>query len=133
MEGETNFTKIFIIFFIFIGSIVYIRANYTMMNVLEVSEKRPHPTFSPKIEYYIGRAQYHRDIYAESHQAFDQLLKDYPTCQYAPDALYFKGLMYSEEKKYGPAREVYEQYIEKFPKGDRIQLVEKKYEFIKFK
>ena len=133
MEGEINFTKIFIILFVFVGTVIYIRSNYTYMDVLAYSEKHPHPSISPRVEYWIGRAQYHRDVFPESHQAFDQMLKDYPTCQYAPDALYYKGLMYSDGRKFAHACLQYEKYMKMFPEGKRIRQIEKKHEFIKFK
>jgi len=133
MDEGVNFKALFMWFFVFVGGVVYVRSHYTLEDVLKYSRERPHPVLSPKVDYYVGWAYFHREDHPKAHKAFDQLLTSYPTCQYAPPALYRKGLMYTEDGRWAQAREVLERYLKEFPNAREKSRVERNYERIKFR
>lgn len=133
MDEGIDFKKLFVWFALFVCAVVYVRSNYALEDVLKFSREHPHPEISPRVDYYIGWMEFQRSNYEKSHQAFDQLLTDYPTCQYAPDALFRKAWMYTDNYKYPEARKMYSKYMEEFPEGPEIHKVQKKYEYIRFK
>lgn len=130
---DINFKKWFIILGLLVGLGVYVNSHYTFKDVLEYSQKHPDPSISPKLDYYTGMAYFLRDRSPEAIAAFQQLLTDYPTCQYAPMALIRLGSEYSEKGQWEEARNSYQRYMDQFPDGPDIQLARNKYEIIKFR
>jgi len=130
---EINFKKWFFILAVIAGLAVYIDSHYTLKDVLEYSQKHPDPSLSPKVDYYVAMAYSLRSKDAESIFAFQQLLTDYPTCQYAPRALILLGNAYSEKNRWDDARDSYQRYIDQFPEGPDIEIARKKYEIIKYR
>jgi TolA-binding protein len=130
---EFNFKKWLWVLALFIGLGIYIRTHYTFEDLLTYSKNNPHPTLSPKIDYYVGMSSYLRSKYPLSKQAFEQLLTDYPTCQYAPKALFRLGNIYAEQRQWDKARELYRNYLEQYPEGPHAGIVRSKYEVIKFR
>ena len=133
MDNEINFKAWFLKLFAFVALVVYIRTNYSTDDVFEFAQKKAHPEITPRVEYYIGWYHYRGDRYERAHKAFGTLLTEYPTSYYAPAALYRRGLMYRQNNRYGLARDMFEQYMKKFPDAKEIHKVTKKYEKIKFK
>lgn len=130
---EIDLKKIVIWLVVIIGVGAYINSRYTLEDAVSYAKTHPDPSMSPRIEAYVGGLQYMRSEYPKALNAYEQMLTDYPTCQYAPKALLRVGTIYQERNDFAKAREAYEKYIEQFPEGANIDTVKKKYEFIKFK
>lgn len=111
----------------------YVSTHYTFEQVLDYQKKHPHADYSPPIVYYSGMAFFIRDQHEGAINAFQQLLADYPTCQYAPKAMVRLGTSLMERNRYAEAREVFDRYFEQFPEDRDRKTVEAKYEYIKFK
>ncbi|MFH1723534.1 MAG: tetratricopeptide repeat protein [Elusimicrobiota bacterium] len=125
--------KWIIILAILIGGGWYVKTHYTPQDVLKYAKEHPDPKKAAKLEYYVGTYYFARDRKAEMVGAYNQLLTDHPTCQYAPKALLRVGNYYKDQRDYDTARELYLRYMEDFPEGFDINKVKQKYEFVKFK
>lgn len=125
--------NLFWAFLIFCGAAYYVNTHYTFEDVLKYSKEHPHPEYSPAIDYYSGMAYFVRDQHDGAITAFQQLLTDYPTCQYAPRAMMRLGTSLMERNRYAEAREVFEKFFEEYPDHKNKKIVEDKYEYIKFK
>lgn len=130
---EFNFRRAFFILMTAIAGIYYIQTHYHLKDVLSYSHRHPNRVISPKLDYYVGMAYYMRSRHPESVAAFQQLLTDYPTCQYAPGGLLRMGQSQEELGRWAEAREAYQRYLEEFPEGRQKGLVQRKYEALKFK
>ena len=133
MDKEIDFKALFLKFFAFVALVVYIRANYSIDDVFKFAQKKAHPVHTPRVEYYIGWYHYRGDREERAHSAWGTLLAEYPTSYYSPPALYRRGLLYRQDQKWAQARSMFEKYMEEFPEGKEIHLVNKKYEKIKYK
>lgn len=111
----------------------YVRTHYTFNDALAYATRNPDRDLSPKIEYYVGMAYYMRTDLQGATSAFNLLLTDYPTCQYAPKSLLRLGTIQMEEKKWEEARVSLQRYMDEFPSGPDIEIVRNKFEVIKFK
>lgn len=125
--------KFFWAFVIISGLGWYVSQHYTFKDVLNYSRKHPSPGYSPMIDYYAGMGMYMRDDLPGSIEAFQQLLTDYPTCQYAPKAMFRMADAMANSNRYQEAREILEKYLEEYPNDRNRRSAEAKYEFIKFK
>ena len=130
---EINFKKIFIWLAVIIGSCVYVYKHYTFQDVLACDNKYRSWVWGPRVDYYIGVGLYLKDRHEDAAAAFEQLLTNYPTCQYAPAALYKAGVAYQNLRQWEKARAAYQRYLELFPQGPQAELANKKYEYIKFR
>jgi outer membrane protein assembly factor BamD (BamD/ComL family) len=130
---EFNFKKFFIGVFVVLALFVYISRTYTFQDVLAYDNKHQNWDWGPKIDYYVGAGYFIREQYPEAAGAYEQLLTNYPTCQYAAQSLYRLGTSYQNLEKWGPARDAFQKYMDQYPQGTEIELVNKKFEFIKFK
>ena len=111
----------------------YVSNHYTFKDVLAYSKQHPHPEYSPMLDYYSGMAYFARDQHEDAIEAFNQLLTDYPTCPYAARAMHRLGTSYMERNNYQAAREIFDRYFEEHPAHRDRQVVQQKYEYIKFK
>lgn len=130
---EIDLKKWFFIIAVVAGLGFYVRSHYTFKDVLSYSKSRPDPKVSPKLDYYVGMAHYLRSEYPESAEAFEQLLADYPTCQYAPQALYKLGTIYIDQMQWEKARTHLQRYLDDYPDGPEIKLVQNQFDTVKFK
>ena len=117
---------------IFCGVVWYVHDHYTFRDVVGYSKTHPS-AYSPMLDYYSGTGMYMRSDFDGAIEAFNQLLTDYPTCQYAPGALYKLSDSYMERNRWAEARETLEKFIEQFPDDPQRPVVDQKYEYVKFK
>jgi outer membrane protein assembly factor BamD (BamD/ComL family) len=133
MDDIFNFKKFFIwvgvIFAIFWGITTYVSLD----DCLTYAAKNPHKPSSEKIAYYVGAVHYHKSRFPEAIAAYDQVLTDFPTGQYAPKALFRKGYSHKEIRQWSQAREAYMKYMKDYPDSKHFKLAEKRYEYVKFK
>ncbi|MFA6092168.1 MAG: tetratricopeptide repeat protein [Elusimicrobiota bacterium] len=125
--------KILFFLFISIAAISYVKNHYSFGDILRYSKTHPNRSTSPAVDYYVGMTAYLKSDYDLAVPAFEQLLADYPTCQYAPNALVRLAGIHSEKYHWEPARAALQRYMDDFPQGSEIESVRRKYEFIKFK
>jgi TolA-binding protein len=130
---EIDFKKAFIWIAVIVGIGVYINSRYTLDDALKYAKAHPDPKVSPAIDFYVGSLQYMRSEYPQALAAYEQMLTDYPTCQYAPKALLRVGTIYQERNEFQRAKDAYAKYIEQYPSGDSIDIVKKKFEYVQFK
>lgn len=130
---ELNFKKFFLWVFGIAVVTGYVYKNYTFKDVLAYENRNQNWTWGPKVDYYIGMGYYTREQFDNAAFAFDQLLTNYPTCHYAPYALYRTGASYQNLNNFEKAREAYQKYMELYPQGKEIELVNKKFEYIRWK
>ena len=111
----------------------YFKKSYDLGDAYKWAQARPYHETRAKAIYYVGMAYYLKDDHEGTITAFNQLLADHPTCQYAPKALFRLGNAQRDLHHFEEARSAYEKYIEQFPSGSDIQAVQNNYEFVKFK
>ena len=133
MDDMFNFKKFFIWLGILIAGFVFVTQTYTLDDVLGYAAKNPHKPSSERIAYYVGAIHFQKSQYPEALRAYEQVLTDFPTGQYAPKALFRKGTMHLSLNQWSLARESYERYMKEFPAGEDLESVQKKYEYVKFK
>ncbi len=96
----------------------YAGALSPMEMALEHSRKNPNPDWSPRIQYWVGVVYFQQAKYRPAQETFQGLLKEYPTCQYAPDSLFKLNLAAQENREWEVAKGALARYIEEYPKGD---------------
>jgi TolA-binding protein len=130
---EIDMKKWFIILGLAVGGFAYVVKHYTFRDVLNYSIAHPDPAVSPKLDYYVGMAWYLRSYTPGAVEAFQQVLTDYPTSYFAPKAMLRLGTVYTEQRQFADARDIYERYMAEYPEGEQIQSVKDKYEFVRTK
>lgn len=118
---------------IFIGIFAYCHYKYTFQDTLQYARERNDEKWSPRITWYTGSYLWFRDRPEDSMVAYKQILTEYPTCQYAPKAMMRVADIYKNRNSYAEAKELYEKYLELYPEGQEVEVVKKKYEYVKFK
>ena len=116
----------------YLGGKVF-KSKDPVQDLLEYSTTHPNPTWSPKVVYWVGVYHYQKTHYPKAQEVMTQLLLDYPTCQYAAPALMTLGYAAEENHDWEMAKSSAKQYIEQFPKGDDIEIAQKRLEMIKYR
>lgn len=130
---EFDFKKPLYIFAAFLGLFIYVRSHYSGLDLLAYTHKNPNPTLSPMIDYYVGMSYYTNSQFDPAAKAFTQLLTDYPTHYYNRWGLIRLGASHEELRNWQGAREAYEKYLEMYPDGKERNLVQNKYDQVRFK
>ncbi len=117
---------------IYYGYGKYVGGKDYLQSTLEYTKKHPDPKWSPMIDYYVGFTYYQQGEYTKAKGAFEQQLADYPTAQYAPQALVKLCLTAQELREWGTAKEAAARYIEEYPTGDDIKLMQSNLESLKY-
>ena len=133
MDDMFDFKKFFIWLFVLVAAFVFVTKTYTLDDVLAYADKNPHRPSSEKIAYFVGAIHFQKSEYPQALKAYEQVLTDFPTGQYAPKALFRKGTMHLSLNQWTLARESYELYMKDYADGEDIEAVKKKYEYVKFK
>lgn len=115
------------------GGYYYVSNHFEFHDTLVYAKKHPDPKWSPAIEYYVGTIYYQRESYQKAQEAFTQLLTDYPTAQYAPSALVRLSDAAQHNGDWGVAKDALTRYIEEYPDGKDLQVVQKRLELVKYK
>ncbi len=66
--------------------------------------------------YKLGVCAFHAEQYPVAANAFGKLIANYPTDTYLADSLFWRGQSLEKQGQFANAREVYLQYLEKFPR-----------------
>ncbi|MBI5491532.1 MAG: transglycosylase SLT domain-containing protein [Deltaproteobacteria bacterium] len=81
-----------------------------------LEETEPLSRIPDYILFYKGRAFYQAMRPDEAVEAYDSLIQEYPDSALAPDALFRKGLIQTEQGGYSEARKTFGEFISSFPK-----------------
>lgn len=88
---------------------------------VEFVKKYPEDTMSPGFLFKAANVTMNHEDGNRAIGFFDQYIKDYPTAPKAPMCLFFKAFIYENLlKDLDRAREIYLQFIEKYPKDDFV-------------
>lgn len=115
------------------GAYHYAGKKIDVPEPLAYAKKHPQAKWAPALDYYAGLYHYQRSDYPKAQQAFTQLLTDYPTCQYAPGALYRLGDAAEFNHDWGAAKEALERYVEEFPQERNADVARKKLDLLKYR
>ena len=124
--------KKFLVFSILIlGAISYVHGHYTLADVEAFADKKAHPTWTPRVEYYIGYYYVSQGRDDEAIKTLEHLLDAYPDNAHKNDATFHLGEAYEDERNKDKAREIYESYLENAPNGQYASLAKSKVDVIK--
>lgn len=130
---DIDFRKIFFAIALFAGAWWYVANHYDLTDAFKWAKARPVAADREKYVYYVGMVYYAKDKPTEAAEAFRETLTEEATGQYEAKALMRMGRCYQNLRNFEEARTAYERYIEFFPKGPHIEIVQNNYEFVKFK
>ncbi len=85
-----------------------------------LEETEPLSRIPDYILFYKARALYQALRPDEAIEAYDSLIQEYPDSALAPDALYRKGLIQTEQGGYSEARKTFGVFISSFPKDTSV-------------
>lgn len=129
--------KIYLVVVAIIAGLYYGHEKYVggkdhLKMALEYTKKNPDPKWSPMIDFYVGFTYYQQGDYHNAVAAYQQLLTDYPTAQYAPEALVKLCLSSQEIREWPTATEAAARYVEEFPDGKDIKLMKTNLDSLKY-
>lgn len=104
-----------------------------LYKAFEQAEKASNQTWTPQVEYYVGKAYYLRDNHPKAQEVLKELLTDYPTCQWAPKAYLHLGEAAETNMDWELAKSALAKYEELFPDGKEKEVVRQKLEMLKYK
>lgn len=79
-----------------------------------------HPIYEDGIYYWSGLAELQLSEFSKAIQSFDDVLKKFPTSNYAEDALLRKGTALYYDQQYEESREILYGYVKKYPRGNAL-------------
>jgi len=130
---EFDYRKPLIVAAILIAVGYYAHRHYGRKDVLAYMHAHQDVSLAPTVDYYAAMSYFIQDRHEESAAAFQQMLTDFPTCQYVEKGLLHMGESYEEVHNWDGAKEAYKQYLEQFPGGKDRHMVQTEYDMIKFK
>lgn len=129
---KTYLFVVAIIAAVYYGHGKYVGGQDHLKMVLEYTKKHPDPKWSPMIDYYVGFVYYQQGDYSNAVLAYQQQLTDYPTGQYAPEALVKLCLASQEIREWPQATEAAARYVEEFPDGKDIKIMKTNLDALKY-
>ncbi|MBI5597532.1 MAG: tetratricopeptide repeat protein [Elusimicrobia bacterium] len=133
MFDDFSFRKLFFVLAVIGGGIWYVNNKVSLDDAFRWSLAVKEHDSRARAIYYVGMVSYMKDDNAKAAEVFSRLLADHPTCQYAPKTLVRLGGVYRQMNQWGEARTAYERYMEEFPNGPDISIVQNNYEYVKFR
>ena len=102
----------------------YARGNYdlAMQGFSEYLRAYPGTDFSDNAQYWIGECLYGKKMYAESIEAWNTLLKDFPTSDKLPDARVKKGMSLERLGRRSQALVEYRYVVDRFPTSQAARI-----------
>ncbi|MDE2292394.1 MAG: tetratricopeptide repeat protein [Elusimicrobia bacterium] len=133
MFEDFSFKKLVLYIVLLAGAYHYVRTHYHRPDVMRYSATLADHDMRARVRYYVGLSYFMQSQYEPAIDAFNTLLTDDPTCQYEAKALLHLGESNIEMRRFADARTAYEKYMQDFPHGADLEVVQTQYEFIKFK
>jgi tol-pal system protein YbgF len=102
----------------------FARGNYdlALQGFGEYLRAYPGTDFSDNAQYWIGECQYGKKLYTEAIDAWNVLLKDYPTSDKLPDARVKKGMALERLGRRGQALVEYRFVVDRFPTSQAARI-----------
>ena len=102
----------------------YARGNYdlAMQGFAEYLRAYPGTDFSDNAQYWIGECLYGKKMYAEAIDAWNTLLKDYPTSDKLPDARVKKGMALERLGRRSQALVEYRFVVDRYPTSQAARI-----------
>lgn len=108
----------------------YASKRFDFKDTLLVAKKYQSSSWSQTAVYSVGLVYYQRGDYEMSKQAFTQLLSDYPTGQYTPQALLRISEVAEDTRDYELARVSLKRFVEEYPRHSGQQIAQKRLELL---
>ncbi|OGS39241.1 MAG: hypothetical protein A2506_07610 [Elusimicrobia bacterium RIFOXYD12_FULL_66_9] len=108
----------------------YASKRFDFKDTLLVAKKYQSSSWAPTAVYSVGLVYYQRGNYEMSKQAFNQLLTDYPTGQYTPQALLRMSELAQDTRDYELARVSLKRFLDDYPGHSGRQIAEKRLELL---
>jgi len=102
----------------------YARGNYdlAMQGFGEYLRAYPNTDFSDNAQYWIGECLYGKKLYAEAIEAWNTLLKDFPTSDKLPDARVKKGMALERLGRRSQALVEYRYVVDRYPTSQAARI-----------
>ncbi len=118
----------FLIFLIIVFIIVVWFFNFCKSGKLQTYlDDHPHPTWGPRIQYYIANFYLFRSDYQTCLEAADRVYTVYPKSVYAENAMYLSTRCLENLGKRSEAMTLLEKFREEYPDSDKSKVAEKRY------
>jgi tol-pal system protein YbgF len=102
----------------------FARGNYdlAMQGFAEYLRAYPGTDFADNAQYWIGECQYGKKLYAEAIDAWNLLLKDFPSSDKLPDARVKKGMALERLGRRSQALVEYRYVVDRFPTSQAARI-----------
>jgi len=102
----------------------YARGNYdlAMQGFTEYLRAYPGTDFADNAQYWIGECLYGKKMYAESIEAWNTLLKDFPSSDKLPDARVKKGMALERLGRRSQALVEYRYVVDRYPTSQAARI-----------
>ncbi|HEY7925056.1 MAG TPA: tol-pal system protein YbgF [Vicinamibacteria bacterium] len=102
----------------------YARGNYdlAMQGFAEYLRAYPGTDFADNAQYWIGECLYGKKMYAESIEAWNTLLKDFPSSDKLPDARVKKGMALERLGRKSQALVEYRYVVDRYPTSQAARI-----------
>jgi TolA-binding protein len=128
--------KWYVIMCLLVGGIYYVvdigTAKDPVRDAINWSMKNYNPGLTPKVRYYGAWVYLKRDEYDKAQHAFTEYLIDYPTGQYAADALFNLGGAAEENRSWDLGKAALKKLLEEYPSYKDKDIAAKKLELLKY-
>lgn len=125
--------KALIILALVIAAGHYLHQRYHVHDALVYAQKHQDSGLSPAIDYYVGFAYYMHDDYPQARDAFQQLLKSYPTGHYTMTALVYLDDSAEELMDWDASRAALSKYVDEYPNGPDIEMMKQRLQYVNYK
>lgn len=133
MGEDINFRKLLLICAVLGGGAYWARLHLHMSDLFAYAKARPEALARQRDIYYVATLYWMKGDNEQAIEAYNALLADSPTSQYAPRSLMRLGGCYRNMYKFPESKAAYEKYMEDFPNGEDIVIVRNNYEYVKFR
>lgn len=133
MFDEINFRKIGFILALLGAGFYYAQTHIHIDDLFKYAKGRPVHDERARDIYYVGMVYWLKGDNEHAIEVFNTLLADETTTHYSPRALMRLGGCYRDMYRFAEAKAAYERYLEEFPQGEDIKIVQNNYDFVKFR
>jgi len=115
---------------ILVASMIGLHTILQNGSLLKYLDTHPDPGKVPPVEYYIGEGYYLFGDLQNSATYYQRVVERYPQSDYSDDA-YFNYLQDLDDMNIprGQMADAYLTYIDRFPKGEHVDVVQKRIEY----
>ena len=133
MFDDLNVRKIAFWLALLGGGVYYAQSHVHIDDLYKYAKGRPVHDERARDIYYVGMVYWLKSDNEHAIEVFNTLLADETTTQYSPKALMRLGGCYRDMYKFPESKAAYEKYLEDYPQGDDIKIVQTNYDFVKMR